>query len=48
MQEAAHALRLQIHVANASTEGEIDAAFATLAQLRVGAVVISGDAFFLH
>jgi putative tryptophan/tyrosine transport system substrate-binding protein len=46
MQAAGRALGQQIHVLNASTEGEIDAAFATLAQLRVGAVVISGDAFF--
>jgi putative ABC transport system substrate-binding protein len=46
MQAAGRALGQQIHVPNASTEGEIDAAFATLAQLRVGAVVISGDAFF--
>ena len=37
MQEAAHALGLQIHIINASTEGEIDSAFATLARLRAGA-----------
>src|SRR5215831_5785671 len=40
MQAAGRALGQQIHVLNASTEGEIDAAFATLAQLR-GAVVTS-------
>src|SRR6266704_3611781 len=34
MQEAAHALGLQNHVMNASTEGQINTAFANLAQLR--------------
>ena len=39
MQKAAHALGLQIHVLNASTEGEINTAFANLAQLRAGALL---------
>ena len=38
---------LQVHILNASTESEIDAAFLTLAQLRVGAVIIGADAFFV-
>jgi ABC-type uncharacterized transport system substrate-binding protein len=38
--------RRQIHILNASTEDEIDAAFATLAQLRAGALLIGGDAIF--
>jgi putative tryptophan/tyrosine transport system substrate-binding protein len=40
MQEAAHALGLQIHVVNASAEGELDTAFAILSQLRVGALLV--------
>jgi putative ABC transport system substrate-binding protein len=31
---------------NASTEGEVDAAFARLAQLRAGALLVTNDAFF--
>ena len=39
-------LGLQILVFNASTIGEIDAAFAALARVRADALVIAGDAFF--
>ena len=46
MQEAAHALGLQIHIVNASTEGEIDSAFATLAQLRADALIVGTGEFF--
>jgi putative ABC transport system substrate-binding protein len=46
MQEAAHTLGLQIQVLNASTEDEIDTAFATLPQLRVGALVVGTGEFF--
>jgi putative ABC transport system substrate-binding protein len=46
MQEAAHALGLQIHVLNASTEGEINKAFAILAQLGVGALLVGTSDFF--
>jgi putative ABC transport system substrate-binding protein len=46
MQEAAHAKRLQLHILRASTESEIDAAFASLAELHAGALVIGGDPFF--
>jgi putative ABC transport system substrate-binding protein len=46
MQEAAHALGLQIHVLNASTEAEIDTAFAILAQLRAGALLVGTSDFF--
>jgi ABC-type uncharacterized transport system substrate-binding protein len=45
-QEAARAKGLQIHVLKAATESEIDAAFASLVQLRAGAVVVAADVFF--
>jgi putative ABC transport system substrate-binding protein len=45
-QAAARILGQAVHILNASTEDEIDAAFATLAQLRAGALLIGGDAFF--
>jgi putative ABC transport system substrate-binding protein len=44
--EAARTLRLQLHVLRASTDSALNSAFATLAQLRVGGLVISSDAFF--
>jgi len=46
LQAAARALGLQLHVLHASSEREIDAAFATLVQLRAGALVIGADALF--
>ena len=46
MQEAAHALGLQIHLLNASTEGEINTAFASLPQLRAGALLVGTSDFF--
>ena len=46
VREAAPALGLQIQVLNASTIGEINAAFATLARERADALFVTGDAFF--
>jgi putative ABC transport system substrate-binding protein len=46
VQEAAPTIGLQIHILNASTIGEIDAAFATLARERLDALFVAGDAFF--
>ena len=46
-QTAAHTLGLQLHVLNASTERDFDAVFASLVQMRAGALVINNDAFFL-
>jgi putative tryptophan/tyrosine transport system substrate-binding protein len=46
MQEAAHVLGLQIHILNASTEAEIDTAFASLVQLQAGALIIGTGNFF--
>jgi putative ABC transport system substrate-binding protein len=45
-QEAAQALGLQIHVLNASTEGEINAGFAALSQLKAGALIVGGSNLF--
>jgi putative ABC transport system substrate-binding protein len=45
-QAAAHALGLQMHVIRASTGPELDAAFATMIQRRVGGLVIIPDTFF--
>ena len=47
VQAAARALGLQLHVLHASSEREIEAAFATLVKLRVGGLVIMPDQFFL-
>jgi putative ABC transport system substrate-binding protein len=46
VQAAARALGLQLHVLNARTESDITATFATLVQLRAGALVIGSDTFF--
>jgi putative ABC transport system substrate-binding protein len=46
LQAAARTLDLQIRVLHASTEREIDDAFAALAQQRVGALIVGPDAFF--
>ena len=46
--EAARAKELQLAVLKAGTEGEIDAAFASLAELHAGGVVVAGDAFFAN
>ena len=47
VQEAAPAIGLQTQVLNATTIGEIDAAFATLARERPDALFVAGDAFFV-
>jgi putative ABC transport system substrate-binding protein len=46
LQEAARAKGLQLAILNAGTEGEIDAAFASLVELHAGALVVGGDSFF--
>jgi len=46
MQEAGRALGLQIYVVNASSEREIKTAFAKLAELRVGALIVGTGEFF--
>jgi putative ABC transport system substrate-binding protein len=47
MQSAARALGVELHILSTSTEREIMMAFATLAELRAGALVIGGGAFLL-
>jgi putative tryptophan/tyrosine transport system substrate-binding protein len=47
VRDAARSLGLQLHVLDASTEGEIDAAFGKLIELRAGGLVVIGDAFFI-
>ena len=48
VQEAAQAKGQQLHVLKASTESEIDTAFAALVQQQVGALAVLGDPFFYH
>jgi putative ABC transport system substrate-binding protein len=43
---AAHALGLDLHILNVSTEHDFDAIFANLAELRAGGLVISSDPLF--
>jgi putative ABC transport system substrate-binding protein len=47
IQEAAPTIGLQIQILSASTIGEIDAAFDTLAHERPDALFVGGDAFFV-
>jgi putative tryptophan/tyrosine transport system substrate-binding protein len=46
IEEAARTLGEQIRIANASSERDIDAAFASLSQQRVGAIISGVDPFF--
>jgi putative ABC transport system substrate-binding protein len=46
VQSAAHIIGLQIQVFNASTSGEIDAAFATLVSKRPEVLLVAPDGFF--
>jgi putative tryptophan/tyrosine transport system substrate-binding protein len=47
VQDAAHVLGARVVVVNASSPSEIESAFATLVGERVGALVVSGENFFL-
>jgi putative tryptophan/tyrosine transport system substrate-binding protein len=47
-QAAANTLGLQLYVLHARSERDFDTVFATLAQLRAGALVIGADAFFTN
>src|SRR5262249_2515044 len=46
VQSASRALGQTAHILNASTEGEMEVAFARLAQLRAGVLVVTNDVFF--
>jgi putative ABC transport system substrate-binding protein len=47
VEEGARAKGVQLTTLKASSESEIDTAFATLVQLQVGALVVSSDPFFV-
>ena len=47
LQSAAHALGLQLHILNATTEADFDSVFATMSKLRAGALIIAPDALFI-
>ena len=47
VQEAAHTLRLQIEIVNATTISEIDAAFASFARERPDALFVQPEGFFV-
>jgi putative tryptophan/tyrosine transport system substrate-binding protein len=46
MQAAAQSIGLRLHIVNASTEREIDAAFANFAEQRLKALIVTADAFY--
>src|SRR6516165_10107505 len=48
MEAAARAKGLQLDILKAGTEGEIDAAFASLIQTQVGALVVQADPLFIN
>ena len=47
VQEAARMFGQEAHVVNASSEGELNTAFALLVQLKAGILLVTADAFFL-
>ena len=47
-QAAARALGLELLIMNASSERDIDAAFASFVQQRVNAIILGGDQFFFN
>jgi putative ABC transport system substrate-binding protein len=48
IQTAARSLGFEIHVVNAGTDGDLDAAFANLADEHADALIICGDPFFVR
>jgi putative ABC transport system substrate-binding protein len=48
VQEAAHTKGVQLPIVKAGTESEIDAAFASLAELHAGGLLVGGDPFFAN
>jgi putative ABC transport system substrate-binding protein len=45
-EEGARVLGLRLHILKASSEGDLDAVFVDLAQLRAGALVVTADGMF--
>jgi putative ABC transport system substrate-binding protein len=45
LQKAARTLGLQLLALNVTTPNEIDTAFATVVQERIGALIVAGDSF---
>ncbi|HLQ92723.1 MAG TPA: ABC transporter substrate-binding protein [Xanthobacteraceae bacterium] len=45
-QKAARTIGIALHVVNASNEGDFETAFAVMAQRKVGALLVSADAFY--
>jgi putative ABC transport system substrate-binding protein len=48
MHEAARAKGVHLAILQAGTEGEIDAAFASLVEQHAGALLVAGDVFFFN
>jgi putative ABC transport system substrate-binding protein len=48
LQAAAPTLGLQLVIVNASTDRDLEAAFATFSQQRVGAVLVGGSTFYIR
>ena len=48
MQDAARVLSARVVILNASNPGEIETAFATLVRDQIGALVVSGEGFFVR
>jgi putative ABC transport system substrate-binding protein len=48
MQSAADTLGMRLHFLNASTEGDLDAAFLTLNQQRIGVLLVNTDPLFFN
>ena len=46
LREAARTLNLQVHELRVSTDGEIDLAFKTIAEQRIGAIIVTAGPFF--
>jgi putative ABC transport system substrate-binding protein len=46
VEKAARTIGQQVHILRASSEREFEAVFATIVQMRIGALIVGGDPFF--
>ena len=46
VQEAAKTLSIDLQILNASNDKEVEAAFARLAELKIGAIIVAGEPYF--